>query len=98
MGASLAPRGEPTKQRGGLLPPDPCLRSFFHRLIPQADKSQCPVCPGSLSHTGFWSVSTTALPKGWGNAVEEKASKHTRVSSTQRGGCAGRALSKPGQR
>lgn len=93
-GSSLAPRGEPTKQQVSLLLPDPCLCSFFHRLIPQADKLQCPVCPGSLSHTGFWSVSTRALPKGWGKVMEEKASKHTCVSSTQRGGCAGRTFSR----
>lgn len=65
-GSSLAPHGEPTKPQVSLLLPDPRLRSFFHRLIPRADKSQHHVCPGSLSHSGFWSVSTWALPKGWG--------------------------------
>ena len=63
---SLAPRGEPASYRL-----TPASGSFFHRLIPQIDRFQSPACPGSLSHTGLWSVSTRALP-GAGAAVGEE--------------------------
>lgn len=55
---SLAPRGEPASCRL-----TPASSSFFHRLIPQTDRFQSLVCPGSLSHTALWSVSTRALPE-----------------------------------
>lgn len=54
--ALISPQ-EPAQQQVSLPRPGPG-RSFFHGLSPQIGKFQCPVRTGSLSHTGFWSVST----------------------------------------
>ena len=63
----------------------PASSSFFHRLIPQTDSFQCLMCPGSLSHTGFWSVSTRALPRA-GVRWEQRVQSTAGVSSAQGAG------------